>query len=148
MLTVFVTTNTPKLARYTGLFAGTLVTLYITFEAPLSGQSMNPARTFASALSSGIWTHGWIYFTAPVLGTFWPRNCIETSTIPRLSPVQSSIMAANSGASSAAIAVAQIGNLLLHRLAAARGRIANDLRIANPRYSRRAICARSGAAHT
>jgi aquaporin Z len=30
--------------------------------------SINPARTAASALSSGIWTTGWIYFTAPVLG--------------------------------------------------------------------------------
>jgi aquaporin Z len=30
--------------------------------------SINPARTFASALPSGIWTAGWIYFTAPVLG--------------------------------------------------------------------------------
>jgi aquaporin Z len=30
--------------------------------------SINPARTVASALPSGIWTAGWIYFTAPVLG--------------------------------------------------------------------------------
>jgi aquaporin Z len=68
MLMVLHATNTPKLARYTGIFAGTLVALYITLEAPLSGMSMNPARTFASALPSGIWTQGWIYFTAPVLG--------------------------------------------------------------------------------
>jgi aquaporin Z len=50
------------------LFAGTLVFLYITFEAPLSGMSINPARTLASAWPSGIWTSGWLYFTAPVLG--------------------------------------------------------------------------------
>ena len=61
-------TNTPSIARYGGLFAGTLVFLYITFEAPLSGMSINPARTAASALPSGIWTGGWIYFVAPVLG--------------------------------------------------------------------------------
>ena len=30
--------------------------------------SMNPARTFASAAPGGIWTHLWVYFTAPVLG--------------------------------------------------------------------------------
>lgn len=70
MLMVLTVTNTPKLAGFTGLFAGVLVFLYITFEAPLSGMSMNPARTFASALPSGIWTGGWIYFTAPVLGMF------------------------------------------------------------------------------
>jgi aquaporin Z len=42
--------------------------LYITFEAPLSGMSLNPARTVASALPSGIWTAGWVYFAAPLLG--------------------------------------------------------------------------------
>lgn len=68
MLMVLYVTNTPKLARYTGLFAGFLVALYITIEAPLSGMSINPARTFASALPSGIWTSGWLYFTAPLLG--------------------------------------------------------------------------------
>jgi aquaporin Z len=68
MLMVLWTTNTPGLAGWTGLFAGGLVFLYITFEAPLSGMSMNPARTAASALASGRWTSTWIYFTAPVLG--------------------------------------------------------------------------------
>jgi len=68
MLMVLFVTNTTKLARFTGLFAGTLVFLYITFEAPLSGMSINPARTVASAVPSGIWTAGWIYFAAPVLG--------------------------------------------------------------------------------
>ncbi len=68
MLMVLFATNTPKVARYTGLFAGALVFLYITFEAPLSGMSINPARTVASAVPGGIWTGGWIYFTAPLLG--------------------------------------------------------------------------------
>ena len=68
MLMVLFVTNIQSIARYTGLFAGTLVFLYITFEAPLSGMSINPARTVASAVPSGIWTGGWIYFSAPVLG--------------------------------------------------------------------------------
>ena len=70
MLMVLLVSNTPKLARFTGLFAGALVFLYITFEAPLSGMSINPARTAASAVPSGVWTSSWIYFTAPVLGMF------------------------------------------------------------------------------
>jgi aquaporin Z len=70
MLTVLFVTNRPKLARFTGLFAGTLVFLYITFKAPLSGMSINPAHTVASALPSGISTSAWIYFTAPLLGMF------------------------------------------------------------------------------
>jgi aquaporin Z len=68
MLMVLFVTNTPKLARFTGLFSGALVFLYITVEAPLSGMSINPARTVASAVPSGIWTAGWIYFAAPVIG--------------------------------------------------------------------------------
>lgn len=68
MLMVLFMTNSPKLARFTGLCGGTLVFLYITFEAPLSGMSINPARTVASALPSGVWTAGWIYFIAPISG--------------------------------------------------------------------------------
>jgi aquaporin Z len=70
MLMVLFMTNAPRLARFTGLFGGTLVFLYITFEAPLSGMSINPARTVASALPSGIWTAAWIYFVAPISGMF------------------------------------------------------------------------------
>lgn len=70
MFMVLWSSNTPHIARYTGLFAGMLVFLYITFEAPLSGMSINPARTVASAVPSGIWTASWLYFAAPILGMF------------------------------------------------------------------------------
>ena len=42
--------------------------LFITFEAPLSGMSINPARTLASAVPAGLFDHLWIYFVAPPLG--------------------------------------------------------------------------------
>ncbi len=60
--------NRPSINRYTGLFAGLLVMLYISFEAPVSGMSMNPARTLGSAFAAANWTAIWIYFTAPPLG--------------------------------------------------------------------------------
>ncbi len=60
--------NRMNIARYTGLFAGALVAIYISVESPLSGMSMNPARTFGSAFNAGIWNSLWIYFTAPPLG--------------------------------------------------------------------------------
>src|SRR5436309_2716596 len=50
-----------------GSTAGALVATYITLEAPFSGMSMNPARTFGSAFVGHLWTGLWIYFTAPVL---------------------------------------------------------------------------------
>ncbi len=57
-----------RLARFTGLCAGFLVATYITLEAPISGMSMNPARTLASALPAMTWSGLWIYFAAPPLG--------------------------------------------------------------------------------
>lgn len=42
--------------------------MFITFETPLSGMSMNPARTFASALYASYWHALWIYFIAPTFG--------------------------------------------------------------------------------
>jgi aquaporin Z len=40
----------------------------ITFETPLSGMSMNPARTFGPAAYGGYWHTLWIYFIAPKVG--------------------------------------------------------------------------------
>jgi len=68
MFVILLASNSRILARYTGLLAGFLVALYIIFEAPVSGMSMNPARTFGSAFSAQVWTALWIYFTAPPLG--------------------------------------------------------------------------------
>ena len=68
MSTVLVVSSHPATAPYTGLAAGTLVALYITFEDPLSGMSMNPARSLGPALLSGRTEHLWVYFTAPVVG--------------------------------------------------------------------------------
>ena len=68
MAMVLVFSNNKRLAAFTGVFAGILVATYITVEAPLSGMSMNPARTFGSALPAHMWKAWWIYFTAPPLG--------------------------------------------------------------------------------
>lgn len=68
MLTVLTISNRRSLNRFTGLAAGALVAIYITLEAPISGMSMNPARTFGSALSANTWTAIWVYFVAPLLG--------------------------------------------------------------------------------
>ncbi len=70
MLVILIVSNTPQLARWTGVFAGILIATYITLEAPLSGMSMNPARTLASAIPAQHWTAIWVYFTAPLLGMF------------------------------------------------------------------------------
>jgi hypothetical protein len=50
MTVILIVTNRPGLNRFTGLFAGMLVPSYIVFEAPVSGMSLNPARTLGSAV--------------------------------------------------------------------------------------------------
>ena len=68
MLTVLSLSAFTRLASFTGLIVGCLVAAYITFESPLSGMSMNPARSLASAAPGMQWRHLWIYLTAPLLG--------------------------------------------------------------------------------
>jgi aquaporin Z len=68
MLVGLVVSNRPSLNRWTGVFAGVLVATYIAVEAPFSGMSMNPARTFASAVPARLWTDYWLYLTAPLIG--------------------------------------------------------------------------------
>jgi len=68
MSVVLTVSNTKRLARWTGIFAGALVATYITIESPISGMSMNPARTLSSAVGAQFWMSLWIYFVAPPLG--------------------------------------------------------------------------------
>jgi aquaporin Z len=68
VLLVLTLGQSQRLGRYTGLFVGVVLFLYITFEAPLSGMSMNPARTLASAIPGHVWQGLWIYFLAPLTG--------------------------------------------------------------------------------
>ena len=68
MLIVLFVSNSKRLGQYTAFFVGVMIAIYFTFEAPLSGASTNPARSFGSALHAGYWHALWIYFIAPTLG--------------------------------------------------------------------------------
>jgi aquaporin Z len=68
MAVVLRLSNIARTARFTGIAAGLLVTLYIIVEAPISGMSMNPARTLGSNVLADAPGSLWIYFTAPPLG--------------------------------------------------------------------------------
>ncbi len=85
MLAVLIVSNVPDLNRFTPYVAGALVATYIAFEAPLSGMSMNPARTLASALSARFWSALWIYFVAPPLGMLAAAECyLRLQAAPRV----------------------------------------------------------------
>ncbi len=68
LMLVVLTVSNSRAAILTGLCSGLLVATYITLEAPLSGMSMNPARTLASAIPARTWTALWVYFTGPLIG--------------------------------------------------------------------------------
>ncbi len=81
MLAILEVSNHRRWSQYSGLVAGLLIACYVTFESPLSGMSMNPARTLASALPGRIWGGLWIYFTAPCLG-MWMAARIFGARVP------------------------------------------------------------------
>ena len=62
-------------SRATGALAGLMIVLYVWAEAPLSGMSINPARSFASACMAGHWQDLWIYVVAPPLGALTVTAC-------------------------------------------------------------------------
>jgi len=68
MIMVLFTSAHHYLKKYTSLFAGLLVCIWVIVAGPVSGFGMNPARTFASALPSNIWTAYWLYLLAPTAG--------------------------------------------------------------------------------
>ena len=70
MGTVLWMTNRRRLAGYTSYVMGVLITGYVFFFAPVSGFSINPARTVGSAVWAGVWTAEWVYFVAPLMGMF------------------------------------------------------------------------------
>jgi len=69
---MFVILSVSSGSREEGLMAGVAIGSVIALEAlfagPISGASMNPARSLAPALVTGQLSHLWIYLTAPVLG--------------------------------------------------------------------------------
>lgn len=68
MFVVLIAITSERLEHFAGLFAGLLIGIYLIVETPYSGMSLNPARTFGSALAARNWLDVWIYFTAPPLG--------------------------------------------------------------------------------
>jgi len=67
MLVALAATNSQRFEKYTGFFIGLLLAIYLIVETPYSGMSLNPARSFGSALAARHWMDLWVYFTAPPL---------------------------------------------------------------------------------
>ncbi|MBI4484203.1 MAG: aquaporin [Acidobacteria bacterium] len=70
VFTVFATAIDPRGAfkMIAGLAIGFVVSFDILAGGPLTGASMNPARTFGPALAAGHWSHHGVYWIGPLLG--------------------------------------------------------------------------------
>ena len=68
MSMVLFTAGHSLLKKYSRIFAGILVCVYVIVAGPISGFGMNPARSFSSAMPSHVWTSFWIYLFMPLGG--------------------------------------------------------------------------------
>lgn len=91
MLTILnVSTGSKEKGVTAGIAVGSVIALEAMFAGPVSGASMNPARSLAPALVSGHFEHLWIYLIAPPLGAvaamFACRGIREKDCCSRLKP--------------------------------------------------------------
>lgn len=95
MLTILnVTTGSKEKGITAGLTIGGLIALEAMFAGPISGASMNPARSLAPALASGNLTELWIYLVAPTLGALLAVPvcaCVRDNGCCRAQPSSGSI---------------------------------------------------------
>lgn len=66
---ISVATDTKAVGAPAALAIGFTVALDALWGGPISGASMNPARSLGPSLVAGVWDHQWIYLIAPIVGT-------------------------------------------------------------------------------
>jgi aquaporin NIP len=83
---VAVATDTRAVGAAAALAIGGTVGLDALFGGPITGASMNPARSFGPALASGTWTDFWIYVAGPVVGATIGAFAYQAVRAPQTPP--------------------------------------------------------------
>ena len=69
MVVIYIVVHFKKLGKLTGVAIGGIIALDILFFGLVSGASMNPIRSLAPAVVSGVTHDLWLYLTTPFIGT-------------------------------------------------------------------------------
>ncbi len=70
-----VSTGSKETGTLAGITIGSVVALEAIFAGPISGASMNPARSIAPAIISGHLNYLWLYICAPIIGALLAVLC-------------------------------------------------------------------------
>lgn len=70
VIAIFAFLSSHQLLRWTPFMTWLLVAAMVWLGAPVSGTSLNPARSFGPALVQWLWESQWLYWVAPTLGAF------------------------------------------------------------------------------
>lgn len=83
---IAVATDTRAVGAAAALAIGGTVGLDALVGGPITGASMNPARSFGPALASGTWTDFWIYILGPITGAVLGAFAYQLIRTPQTPP--------------------------------------------------------------
>ena len=79
------------------LAIGATVALCALWGGPISGASMNPARSFGPALVAGVWSYQWIYWVSTIVGAILGALAYQIIRFPNVQPETSLIIQTQTG---------------------------------------------------
>jgi MIP family channel proteins len=79
---IAVATDTRAVGELAALAIGFTVALDALWGGPISGASMNPARSLGPALISGTWSDQWLYVAGPLIGALLGALLYQFSRVP------------------------------------------------------------------